>query len=257
MADAKLTNKELVDQLKALGITKGLTGKTKPQLTEMLAHVSEIPSDPKTATAAGAEPGAEPGVDMLSISFWRNTAAFKAMKAKETQTMYYTRMAAAEDVLYLVNLDSKPFGSECEKIIQELFKLEKRTSSQNDGVRLKKKIEIKSARYWAGENDCRWQHLEPEHDYEVVLFVLLDFHGFKIWAIRKSRLMGELREKRVITFQGKQGWWLKKSDALPFLTPIHSLAELDAFLLHHDDGAPAPPAGSSALAAASSGLSRE
>ena len=114
--------------------------------------------------------------------------------------------------------------------MRELFKLEKRTSTQNDGVRNGKKIEIKTARHWAGKNDCRWQHLEPEHDYEYVLFVLLDFQGFQVWGIKKSVLMGELREKKIVTFQGKQGWWLLKSACLPYLTPIKSIDDLDAFI---------------------------
>ena len=139
-------------------------------------------------------------------------------------------MGADEEVLQLVDLESKPFGSEMEKIIVELFKLGPRTSSQNDGTRGGQKIEIKSARYWASKDDCRWQHLEPDHDYAVVLFVLLDFHGFKVWGIKKNLLMGELRTKKIVTFQGKQGWWCTKSALLPYLTPITSVAELDAFL---------------------------
>ena len=93
-----------------------------------------------------------------------------------------------------------------------------------------KKIEIKSARYWAGKDDCKWQHLEPEHDYEYVLFVLLDFDRFKIWCIKKSLLMGELRDKKIVTFQGKQGWWVAKSAILPYLTPINNVQDLDNFI---------------------------
>jgi hypothetical protein len=128
------------------------------------------------------------------------------------------------------DIESKPFGSESEKILQEVFQLGARTSSQNDGTRLGRKIEIKSARYWAGKDDCVWQHLEPEHDYEVALFALLDFQGWKVWAIAKARLMGELRNKKIVTFQGKQGWWVRKSAVLPYLTPIGSVEELDAFM---------------------------
>lgn len=168
--------------------------------------------------------------DILSASFWKNTKTFKGIKDKETQIKYYQRMKSCDEVLQLVDLESKPFGSEAEKIIQEIFKLGPRTSSQNDGTRNGKKIEIKSARYWAGKDDCRWQHLEADHDYEIVLFALLDFHGWNIWAIRKSLLMGELRDKKIVTFQGKQGWWTTKSHSLPYLTPIRTIEELDAFL---------------------------
>jgi len=168
--------------------------------------------------------------DILSVSHWKNTAAFKAITAKLTQIKYYKKMNSCEEVLQLVDLESKPFGSESEKIIQEIFKLGPRTSSQNDGTYNGKKIEIKSARYWAGKDDCVWQHLEPDHDYEYALFALLDFHGWKIWGIKKSDLMGELRDKKIVTYQGKQGWWVKKSAIVPYLTPIHTTSDLDALI---------------------------
>ena len=167
---------------------------------------------------------------ILSANYWKNTKTFKSIKEKETQIKYYKKMNSCDEVLQLVDLESKPFGSESEKIIQEIFKLGQRTSTQNDGTRLGKKIEIKAARYWAGKDDCVWQHLEPEHDYEIALFVLLDFNGWKVWGIKKSLLMGELRDKKIVTFQGKQGWWVKKSACLPYLTSINSIKDLDTFI---------------------------
>jgi len=172
----------------------------------------------------------EMGEGILSAASWKHTKTFQSIKDKETQIKYYKRMGACEEVLQLVDLESKPFGSESEKILQEVFQLGARTSSQNDGTRLGRKIEIKSARYWAGKDDCVWQHLEPDHDYEVALFALLDFQGWKVWAIAKARLMGELRDKKIVTFQGKQGWWVRKSAVLPYLTPIGSAEELDGFI---------------------------
>jgi hypothetical protein len=169
--------------------------------------------------------------DILSSKYWKNTKSFKSMRDKETQIKYYKKMGSCDEVLQLVDLDSKPFGSESEKIIQEIFELGPRTSSQNDGVRNGKKIEIKSARYWAGKDNCIWQHLEPEHDYEYVLFALLDFHCWKIWCIKKKLLMGKLRDKKIVTYQGKQGCWVKKSDIISYLTPIKTIKDLDKFII--------------------------
>lgn len=166
--------------------------------------------------------------DPLLSEYWKNTAAFTTIHEKETQIKHYKRMNASAEVLELVQLESKPFGSVCEKIISELFGLGPRTSSQNDATLNGKKIEIKSARYWAGKDDCVWQHLEPDHDYDYALFVLLNFKGWKVWCIKKTALM-ELRGK-IVTDQGKQGCWTKKSAILPHLTPIHTLADLHAFV---------------------------
>lgn len=168
--------------------------------------------------------------DILCVNSWKDTEAFKKIKDKLTQIKYYKNNNSCDEVLQLVDLESKPFGTECEKIISELFNLDPRTSTQHDGTMNGKKIEIKSARYWAGKDDCKWQHLEPEHDYEYVLFVLLDFDRFKIWCIKKSLLMGELRDKKIVTFQGKQGWWVAKSAILPYLTPINNVQDLDNFI---------------------------
>jgi hypothetical protein len=167
---------------------------------------------------------------ILSVNYWKNTKAFKSIKDKETQIKYYKRMNSCDEILQLVDLESKPFGSECENILGEIFNMSNRTSSQNDKRRLGKKFEIKGARYWGGKDNCKWQHLEPDHDYEFAMFALLDFNGWKVWVIKKSLLMGELRDKKIVTYQGKQGWWVTKSACLPYLTPISSIAELDAFI---------------------------
>jgi hypothetical protein len=167
---------------------------------------------------------------LLSVDNWKNTKAFINLKQGETQTQYYVRMNAVPEVIELVSLDSKPFGTAGEQILAEVFKMAPRTSSQNDGVFEGHKCEIKCARYWAGKDECRWQHLEPEHDYEVAMLALLDFQEWKVWCVTKAHLMGELREKKVVTFQGKQGWWTLKSAIMPYLTPIRGLECLRKFV---------------------------
>lgn len=167
---------------------------------------------------------------ILSVAHWKTTKAYRNLTDTMTQTKYYTVNGSAPEVLKLVDLESKPFGTVCEVLISEIFQMSPRSSSQNDGTRKNVKIEIKCARYWAGKDDCKWQHLEPDHDYEVALLCLLGFQGWNVWAVKKSVLMGEMRDKKIVTFQGKQGYWLTKEDALPYLTIIESVADLDAFL---------------------------
>ena len=166
---------------------------------------------------------------MLSASSISALKSYKKMSKKVNQLDYYISKSAASEILTLVALGNKAFGGAAEDIVREVFALGPRTSSQNDATYATRKIEIKAARYWDGKDNCRWQHLEPEHDYDLVLFVLVDFQELKVWAINKSLLMGELREKKVVTFQGKQGWWTTKSAILPFLTPILTPADLLPF----------------------------
>jgi hypothetical protein len=168
--------------------------------------------------------------NILSSTFWKNTKAYKLICEKETQIKYYKKNNSSVEVLQLVDLDSKPFGSEAEKIIREIFRLGLRTSSENDATSNGIKIEIKTARYWSGKDECVWQHLESNHDYEIAMFVLLDFTGWKVWCIRKSLLMGDLKEQKIVTLQGKQGHWVKKSAILKYLTPIKTIDDLNNFI---------------------------
>ena len=192
------------------------------------APTTPLISEAVTMGVVGGRPLPGSFKDTLLSEYWKNTTAFTTIQEKETQIKHYKRMNASPEVLELVQLESKPFGSVCEKIISELFGLGPRTSTQHDATLNNKKIEIKTARYWAGKDDCVWQHLEPDHDYDYAMFVLLNFHGWKVWCIKKTDLMN-LRGK-IVTFQGKQGWWTRKSAILPYLTPIYTLAELQAFV---------------------------
>ena len=200
----------------------------KAEIHELLTAC--LPDDLKKKYADFlANPAAPAPTPLLSVTNWKHTKAFTSTR-RETQTQYYIRMNAAPEVIELVSLDSKPFGSVSEAMMAELFQMAPRTSTQNDGVFEGRKCEIKCARHWGGKDDSRWQHLEPEHDYEFALLALLDFHEWKVWCISKAHLMGELREKKVVTFQGKQGWWTLKSAIMPYLTPIHGLECLRKFV---------------------------
>ena len=170
-------------------------------------------------------------VNILSISNWENIYDNLIKSYNISQYEHYKKNGSSEKVLEIVSMESKRFGSIAENIVASILNIGKRTSSENDGLKNNKKIEIKCARYWAGTNDCKWQHLEKNHDYDCVLFGLLDFNGdWKIWGIKKSLLFGELIEKKVLTYQGNQGWWCKKNDVVPYCSQINSISDLDQFL---------------------------
>lgn len=169
--------------------------------------------------------------NVLSIKNWKQKYKKIIKNYTESQYDYYKLNDAPIEVLELVSMESKRFGSVSEKIISNIFNLEPRTSSENNGCRKGKKIEIKCARYWSGKNNCKWQHLELQYDFDCVLFGLLDFNGtWKIWAIKKSILMNDLIEKKIVTYQGKQGYWCEKNKIIKFCTEIKSIQDLDIFL---------------------------
>lgn len=168
--------------------------------------------------------------NILSIDNILTTKTYNSFKDKITQLQYYQRNGAADGIIKFVMLESKPFGTYMENIISELFNLGKRTSPQNDATFNNKKIKIKSARYWAGSTDCKWQHIEIGHDYDYVLFVLLDFLEIKVWSMEKSKLVNDMIKQKILTAQGKQGYWTNKSAILPYLTQIKTIEDLTNFI---------------------------
>ena len=45
--------------------------------------------------------------DILSATYWKETKTFKSIKDKETQIKYYKRINSCDEVLQLVDLESK------------------------------------------------------------------------------------------------------------------------------------------------------
>lgn len=167
----------------------------------------------------------------MSLSNWTKTEYFKTMKKRTTQLELYISKQSPPEILNLVTMANKVFGENAmEPILREIFQMAPRQNSQHDGIRLGKKIEIKSARWHATGEDCNWQHLEPDYDYEFVMFALVDFTELKVWIIPKTLLMGELRQQKIVSRQGQQGWTATKARLEKYLTPIKTIEELDSFI---------------------------
>jgi site-specific DNA-methyltransferase (adenine-specific) len=179
------------------------------------------------------EPSAdEPSLnDTFQSHIWNTLSSFKNFDKSKTQYEYYLENNSSSEVLSIVSLNSKAFGSLCEKMICELMGLGKRASSQNDGTFVVNdktyKFEIKASRYNACSNDCMWQHIEPDYDYDILLCCLLTFTGFDIWYIHKDKIIQLIKDK-VIKKQGKQGYIVKKYSIINHLTKIHPGMDLSA-----------------------------
>jgi len=170
----------------------------------------------------------------LTHALWTKTKAFAKCTTKCTQVEYYRNMNAAAETLQLVALTPKPFGTEAENIIVECFGLEPRENSQHDGKLEGKKLEVKCARWHAPRGnvggDCNWLHLEEGHDFQYVIFALLDFQDWKCWIMTKARLFGEMREKGVLKKQGEEGWTVNKCKIEQYLTPVNFKADILDFM---------------------------
>jgi hypothetical protein len=166
---------------------------------------------------------------ILSLEHWKETSAFKA-PLPESPTNYYKRMGAQPEVLKLVELQAKSFGTRCEKIIIEIFNIEKKINkkdTQYDGTLNGIKIEIKCAKRWAGGDGCEWQHLKEGHDFQYLLGCMLDTDGtWKVWCVSKELIMGEMRTNGIVKSRGTEGLYFEKNKALAYLTPIQSREDL-------------------------------
>ena len=157
-----------------------------------------------------------------------NTRSFQLYKKKESQLDFYKKNNASPNILKLVSNESKSFGSLMEGIVADSFRFKKRLNPQHDGLFGNKKIEIKSARYWACTLDCKWQHIELDYDWDAIIFVLVDFEVVRCWAFKKDNLL-EMIEKKIITKQGKQGYLCNKSAIEKYLYPINEEKDLQNF----------------------------
>lgn len=154
------------------------------------------------------------------------TEAFNALEDVSGQERQYIAHGATSSVMMFVKLTSKTFGTMVEQCTIQRFGLSPRINEQHDALYMNRKIEIKSARYWGTSDDNRWQHLFPTYDYDILLLVLLDYTGFRYWAIRK----GHAFETHFIVPQGDQGYWFKRSDMHSHLTPLYSQEDLARFV---------------------------
>jgi len=159
----------------------------------------------------------------------RNTNEWATLDSVIDVRQFYKDNNSVHEIQRIVGLENRKFGSVIEKMVREIYSLSSPESSKHDAIfissgRTQTKIEIKAARYWAGTDNCKWQHLEPEYDYTHILFVLIDFNAIRVWVADKRPLFS----KGLLTPQGKQGFWGDKNTLLAsgYLTEIHTALDL-------------------------------
>lgn len=157
------------------------------------------------------------------------TAAFKKLfsKSKSTQLEFYMKNNASADILSLIPLSNKAFGEGMQRIATEIFAMAASSDTGHDAVYRGVPIEIKSARYWSGKLDCKWQHIMTDHDYKWVLLGLVDFQDLKFWLVSKEAI---LANPDIFTQQGNaegQGRWCTMKKAVPLAHQVASREDLD------------------------------
>lgn len=163
----------------------------------------------------------------------------KLFVRKETMHDFYRRNNAPTEILSLVKLENKQFGTMMEHIITEYIGMKPPKQPitsydrlfENNGRSVR--IEIKSSRLWrrGPTSQFKWQHIMKDHDYDVLLLAGLDFACIRLYAISKKQIM-ELYWKGGIKQQGcaeGQGLWFSFSQIKPYITDIGSKERMIAF----------------------------
>lgn len=163
----------------------------------------------------------------------RNTEEWNMLDSVIDVRKFYQNNNAIPEIQTIISLENRKFGSVIEKILKEIYDLSPPESTKHDAIfrrhgRIPTKLEIKAARYWAGTDNCKWQHLEPGYDYSHILFVLLDFDQIRVWAADKRPLF----DNGILTPQGKQGYWGDKNKLVNsgYLVEVPTEAALSSYL---------------------------
>ena len=149
-----------------------------------------------------------------------------------TQLGYYIENNASPEILKFVTLSNKAFGEQyMQGIAKDLFGLEKAGHTGHDLQLSGQKIEMKSSR-WGCRGSFKWQHIMQGHEYQYVMFALVDFQDIKFWIIKKDVI---LANPSLFQQQGGaegQGLWTpcmsarNMSRITDLCTPIHSREDL-------------------------------
>jgi hypothetical protein len=161
-----------------------------------------------------------------------NTNAYKKLMGPKrvSQLEFYMKNNASQSILSLVPLSNKAFGEGMQRIVAEVFGMDDSNDTGHDAMYKGHAIEIKSARYWSGKLDCKWQHIMAEHNYKWVLLTLVDFQDLKYWLVSKDAIKAH---PEVFVQQGNaegQGLWCTMKKVLPLCHPVASREDLDRLI---------------------------
>ena len=94
-------------------------------------------------------------------------------------------------------------------------------------------VEQKSSGHW-GEDDFKWQHVEPAHKWNMLLLCGIGYTDVHFWAMSRATFTSLVASKK-ITVQGNktgessQGMWFTYSCVKDSLIAIRTPEELQAF----------------------------
>lgn len=166
----------------------------------------------------------------------------KKKKTTLTQLQRYILQDSPKEILRFIEIGGGPaMGTRLEEFARFKFSsLKKRESGKNtgydqllvvDGKNVY--IEQKASGHWKTD-DFRWQHVEPDHKWTMLLLCGIGYTEVKFWAISR-KTFDKLVSQNKITNQGNkeknstEGMWFWYSDVKDDLTLIETNESLIEF----------------------------
>jgi len=154
----------------------------------------------------------------------RDFIAEDGKKQKPTQLQRYIEADAPDEIMYFMNKQNGK-GLACERLAREKFpSLDVRAGdSGHDHLLGNLKVEHKTSGLWNGV-EFKWQHIEPNHDWDFLILTAIGFHDIRWFFMSKSDFLN-LKVEEEIT-QGKkgvsfEGYWFTMTQGERYLTEFY------------------------------------
>jgi hypothetical protein len=145
---------------------------------------------------------------------------------KRTQFDYYRERGASDEILKLVTMNNKIYGTGfMEPYIRSHFGMNLPINSEHDGVYMDKKFEIKAPRF-GNMGSYFIQHIKPTHDFDYILIALLQPNGIETFIIRKSDMHDHLK------LQKGEGYMINRNGIENIGHRVSDEEELKTFILN-------------------------
>jgi len=177
----------------------------------------------------------------LYQEFWTSSKK----KITQTQLQRYQAKGSPEYILRFISIGGGPgMGTTMESFARFKFKnLAKRSKGSSETgydhiLKIEDKVvyvEQKSSGHW-GENDFKWQHVEKDHKWNILLLCGITYTEVKFWGMNRE-VFNRLCSESKITNQGNktgdssEGVWFNYSNVKDSLVEINNEKELASFAL--------------------------
>jgi hypothetical protein len=173
-------------------------------------------------------------------TFWSNY--FQKNKGQTQLNKYQSRHSSAFITNFLVGGSAQ--GARGEAYARSVFPmLGPRQKTDHDHTLMVNNktffIEQKTSGIWE-EDNFKWQHIEPNHPWDLLLLCGIDFHTVHFWSLSRHDFVELVAQGKIINQGSKnktssQGFWFNYKDVKNRLKEIQSQEDLLTVLVQDQE----------------------